>query len=201
MKGKGGMIKGLIVTIVLIGLIGGYYYYLSNKKQDKSKEEEVKATAVQEVLMRNFDKNYPPTPREVVKCFGELTQCLLGETYTEEEFQQLAIQAQKLYDDELIAGKTQQQYYEDLKWDINLFKEEGVVISSYTPASSVDVEEFTQNGYKCAKLTCSFTLRKGTLLEANEEIFVLRKDDDGHWKILGWKPAENKNAGDSADNS
>ncbi|MCM1135327.1 MAG: hypothetical protein NC400_07080 [Clostridium sp.] len=198
MKGKGGIIKALVVIVVLVGLVGGYYYYLSNKKPDKSKEEEVKATVVQEVLLRNLDNNYPPTPREVVKCFGELAQCILGETYTDDEFRKLALHVQKLYDAELIEGKTQQQYFEDLKWDINTFKEEGIVISSYTPASSVDVEEFTQNGYKCARLTCSFTLRKGTYLEANEEIFVLRKDEDGHWKILGWKPTENGNTGSSS---
>lgn len=187
-KGGNGMIKGIIVILILVCLVGGYYYYLSNKKQDKAQEENVETSVTQEVLMRNLDKNYPPTPREVVKAFGEIAQCLLGETYTEEEFQKLALQARKLYDDELIANKTQEQYLEDLRWDINVFKEDGIVISSYTPASSVDVEEFTKDEYKCARLTCSFTLRKGTQLEANEEIFVLRKDADGHWKIYGWQP-------------
>ena len=91
----------------MIGLVGGYYYYLTNKREDRSKEETVKATVVQEVLMRNLDNNYPPTPREVVKYFGELVQCMIGETYSDEEFEQLALQAQKLYDEELIANKTQ----------------------------------------------------------------------------------------------
>lgn len=187
------MVKGIIVILVLVCLVGGYYYYLTNKKQDKVQEEDVKATAVQEVLMRNLDSSYPPSPREVVKYFGEITQCLLGESYSDEEFQKLAMQAQKLYDSELIANKTQQQYIEDLKWDINVFKEDGIVISSYTPASSVDVEEFTKDGYKCARLTCSFTLRKGAYLEANEEVFVLRKDEEGHWKIYGWQPVRKDN--------
>ncbi len=87
-KGSHGMVKGIIVILVLVCLVGGYYYYLSNKKQDKVQEENVKATVVQEVLMRNLDSNYPPSPREVIKYFGELSQCLLGETYTEEEFEQ-----------------------------------------------------------------------------------------------------------------
>lgn len=191
MNKKSGLIKGVIVGVVLICLVGGYYYYLTNKREDKSKEETVKATVVQEVLMRNLDNNYPPTPREVVKYFGELAQCIIGETYTDEEFEKLALQAQKLYDAELISNKTQQQYLDDLKWDINTFKEEEIVISSYSPSSSVDVEEFSRDGYKWAKLYCSFSLRKGTYIESNEEVFLLRRDEDGHWKIYGWQPVEN----------
>lgn len=191
MNKKSGLIKGVIVGVVLICLVGGYYYYLTNKREDKSKEETVDTTVVQEVLMRDLDKNYPPTPREVVKYFGELAQCIIGETYTDEEFEKLALQAQKLYDAELISNKTQQQYLDDLKWDINTFKEEEIVISSYSPSSSVDVEEFSRDGYKWAKLYCSFSLRKGTYIESNEEVFLLRKDEDGHWKIYGWQPVEN----------
>lgn len=191
MKKKSGLVKGIIVGVILICLVGGYYYYLTNKREDKSKEETVKATVVEEVLMRNLDNNYPPTPREVVKYFGELSQCLIGETYTDEEFEKLALQAQRLYDAELVANKTQQQYLDDLKWDINTFKEEEIVISSYSPSSSVDVEEFSRDGYKWAKLYCSFSLRKGTYIESNEEVFLLRRDEDGHWKIYGWQPVEN----------
>ena len=191
MNKKSGLIRGVIVGVVLICLVGGYYYYLTNRREDKSKEETVDTTVVQGVLMRDLDKNYPPTPREVVKYFGELAQCIIGETYTDEEFEKLAVQAQKLYDAELISNKTQQQYLDDLKWDINTFKEEEIVISSYSPSSSVDVEEFSRDGYKWAKLYCSFSLRKGTYIESNEEVFLLRKDEDGHWKIYGWQPVEN----------
>ena len=191
MKKQSGLIKGVIVGVVLICLVGGYYYYLTNKRADKSSEEVVEATVVQEVLMRDLDKNYPPTPREVVKYFGDLAQCMIGETYSDEEFEKLALQAQRLYDAELIANKTQQQYLDDLKWDLNTFKEEEIVISSYSPSSSVDVEEFSRDGYKWAKLYCNFSLRKGTYIESNEEVFLLRKDEDGHWKIYGWQPVEN----------
>ena len=62
-----GGIKGLIIGIILVCLVLGYYYYLSNRKSETAQEEVVKISAVQEVLMRNLDNNYPPTPREVVK--------------------------------------------------------------------------------------------------------------------------------------
>lgn len=183
-------IKVLIIGIVLICLVAGYYYYLSNKKQEAKEEAPAKATAVQEVLLYNFERNYPPTPKEVVKLYGQITQCFYNEEYTEEEFVQLAMQIQNLYDDELIANKTENQYIEDLRWDVNNMKEQGIVISSYATSSSTDVDFFSKNGFDFAKLYCTFTLRKGTRLGYSNEVFLLRKDSDGHWKIYGFMLAD-----------
>ena len=190
MKKTQGGVKALIIGIILMCLVLGYYYYLSNKKEDVKEETSVTLTAVQEVLMKNLDSNYPPSPREVLKYYGELAQCLHNETYSDEEFLQLAVQAQKLYDDELIANQTQDQYIQDLQWDINNMKQQEIVISSYTPASSTDVDYFDADGYSWAKLNLTFTLRQGTVLNMTEEVFLLRKDEEGHWKIYGWKLAE-----------
>lgn len=188
-RNTGNGIKAVVIGIILIGLIAGYYYYLSNKKQ-AAKEEPVELTAVQEVLMYNFERNYPPSPKETVKMFGQITQCLYNETYTDEEFQQLAVQIEKLYDEELIANKTKEQYLEDLRLDVERMKAQEIVISSYATSSSTDVDYFSKDGYECARLYCSFTMRRGTELVGNSQLFVLRKDDDGHWKIYGWKPVQ-----------
>ena len=182
--------KGLIIGIILICLVLGYYYYLSNRGAKNRQEDDVKLTVVQEILMRNLDTYYPPTPREVVKYYGEIAQCLHNETYTEKEFQDLALKIQLLYDDELIENKTREQYLADLKNDIEQFKAQKVVISSFSLSSSTDVEEFSQDGYSWAELYCTFSLRQGTQLSSSKEVFLLRKDGIGHWKIYGWKIAE-----------
>ena len=188
-KGQG-RLKPLIIVIFLLCLVLGYYYYLSNKRSGRESEQQVKATAVQEVLMRDLESNYPPTPREVVKYYAEITRCFYGEDYTDEEFKDMAMKIQKLYDDELVANKTEQQYLDDLLLEINGLKDQQVVISSYSPASSTDVEEFVQDGYSWAQMRCTFNLRQGTQFQKTEEIFLLRKDADGHWKIFGWTLAE-----------
>lgn len=191
-KGTQNGIKLFVIGLILVALVCGYYYYLSNRKTDESKKDDVKISAVQEVLMRNLDNNYPPTPREVLKYYGEIAMCLHAGDYTEEEFLKLAEQVQKLYDDELIANKTQQQYLEDLKLDIENLSKQEIVISSYSVSSGADVEEFSQDGCKWARLYCTFNLRKGTRRSSSQELFLLRKDEDGHWKIYGFKLAENK---------
>lgn len=190
MKKTQGGVKALIIGIILLCLVLGYYYYLSNKDAGVKDESEVTVTAVQDALMKNLDNNYPPSPREVLKYYGELVQCLHNEEYSEEEFLQLAMQIQRLYDDELVANQTQEQYIQSLTWDINNMKDKEVVISSYSLSSSTDVERFEMDGYSWAKLNMTFTLRQGKGLDVTEEVFLLRKDAEGHWKIYGWKLAE-----------
>lgn len=187
-EGKNGL-RVLIIGFILVCLVIGYYYYLSNKKTE-AVEEDIELTPVQEVLLYDFERSYPPSPKETVKRFGEITMCFYNETYTEEEFLGLAMKIQELYDLELIANKTQEQYLADLREDVNRMKEEQMQVSSYATSSSTDVEYFKNDNRECARLYCSFTIRKGTTVVPVNEVFVLRKNEEGHWKILGWKPAE-----------
>ena len=189
-KKSQGSVKIVIIGIVLLCLVLGYYYYLSNKSAPKEEETPAKITPVQEVLLYNFDRSYPPTPKEVVKAFSEITKCMYNEEYSEEEFLALAKQIQNLYDAELIANKTENQYIEDLRWDVNQMKGMEVVLSSYAVSSSTDVEYFVQDGYDCARLYCNYTFRKGTQLAPSNQVFILRTDEEGHYKIYGWKLVE-----------
>lgn len=181
-------IKIVIIFVVLALALGVYYFRLSNRTR-RADEKDVQSTAVQEVLLRDLSHNYPPTPKEVVKYYSEISKCFYNETYSEEELLLLAEQAQGLYDEELIANKTQEQYLMDLKADIVEFQEAGYTISSYTTSSSVDVEnsKFKQDGYEWARVYCYYTLRTKGRTARTTEVFLLRKDSDGYWKIYGWE--------------
>lgn len=186
---KGNVIKILIIGLVLIVLIVGYYYYLSNKSKGRSEEGVREITAVQEVLLYNFDRSYPPTPKEVVRHFGEITQCFYNEDYSEKEFLALAEQIQKLYDEELIANNPQEQYIADLRSDVEEMKGLSMEVASFSTSSSADVDTFWQDGYEWARLYCNFIIKQGTERTQSNEVFLLRKDGDGHWKIYGWELA------------
>lgn len=181
--------KGTIILIILVMIVVGFYFYVANLSSP-TEPEEVKLTAVQEVLLRDLDKNYPPSPKEVVKYYSRIVQCFYGEEYSETELYDLAMKAQGLFDDELIANNESEQYMEDLKKDIADFAEKGWVISSFATSSSVDVEEFSADGYNWAKLYCVYSIREGTHYQNSEQVFLLRKDENSHWKIYGWTEAE-----------
>ena len=147
--------KTVIIVVVLAALILVYYYYLGHRAKRQEVEETIVATVVQSVLMRDLEHNYPPTPKEVVKYYAEITECFYNETYSDEELVKLA-------------GKIQ--------------------IASYEVSASTDVEYFEQGEYSCARLYCTFYLKKqGGGRVPSQERFVLRQDADKHWKILGWE--------------
>jgi len=184
MKRSGG-IKIVIIGIVLAVLVVGYYFYLSNKIE-RPEEEVVESTQVQAVLMRDLEKNYPPTPKEVLKYFNEITMCFYNEKYTDEELEQLAVKIQGIYDGELVANKSQEQYMEDLQGDIMEMKSNDRSISSYQMPASTDVEFFSEDGSSCARMYCTYSIRQGTDIIQSRLVFILRQDEDKHWKILGW---------------
>lgn len=186
--------KGIVLLMVLACLIVGYYFYLSNgDKPEASEETESEIlTMSQKALTRDLEANYPPSPREVVKYFGEITQCFYNEEHTDEELKALALQMRGIYDDELIANQTEVEYLDLLKKDIDEYKANNRTISSYSPSSAVDVETFTQNGYECARLYCVYDIKQDTLLYQTTLCFVLRKDENSHYKIYGWKKIDHQ---------
>ena len=166
-------------------------YYLMNVKAEKSKPEDyVQLTKVQEVLSRDLKTNYPQTPKEVLKYYSELTKCFYNESYTDEELYELAMKAMELYDHDLAGNKTEEDYLKDLKSEIQVFKEKGYSISSYSTSSSTDVYYFQEDGFEFARLYCTYNVRMGTVIQPVEEIFLLRMNLEGHWKIYGWDEAK-----------
>lgn len=183
---KRSSVIGIIVFgVILVAVVAGFAYSLN--RRTKAAEADTMPTAVQKVLMRDLEKNYPPTPKEVVKYYAEITQCFYNEDYTDDELAQLAEKIQGVYDDELIANKSQEDYLADLRSEIVGMKKDNYTISGYVLSASVDVDEFVENGYSCARLYCTFNVKRGTSgTVSSVEEFVLRKDEDGHWKIYGW---------------
>lgn len=178
--------KGMIIVIVLIALIIGYYYHLSNR--EKPAEENIEISAADEILLQNLEKNYPPSPKEVVKFYLEVTKCMYNEKLTEEEVEKLGIRIQEIYDDELVQNKPQEEYLKDLKCEILAFQEGDCSIVNYGTSSSTDVDYFSEDGYSFARLYGTFYMRVGKKMSSLEQIFLLRKDENGHWKIYGWQP-------------
>lgn len=180
----------IIIIVVSVAVIVGAFLFISNYLAKEDEPTEVKITAVQNVLLRNMDNNYPPTPKEVLKYYSDITQCFYAGGYTEEEFIELANRALELYDDELRANQDYDVYIDDLRSEIASFQEKDWTISSYSTSSSTDVEEFKRDGYEWAQLYAFYNVRQSTHIVKVTENFLLRKDEEGRWKIYGWQQAE-----------
>ena len=189
-KKKQNGVKVVIIAVILVAMLVGYYFYLSNKTREVKEVKQL--SEVDQVLLRNLKTDYPPSPKEVVKYYAEITKCFYDGKYTEDQLKELAVQSRALLDDELIAQQTDSDYLFDLQMDISEYQKNDIHISSYATSSSVDVEYSDTKDGHLASLYCIFNIRKGTMLMSSNHQFILRKDDDGHWKILGWTLAEDE---------
>lgn len=184
------ILKITVIFALFAALIIGLYYYLSNIRETSNSNNEVRATKVQEIINRNIEIRYPPTPRELVRFFADITQCLYNENYSEQDFIALGEQLYRLYHDELKEINPWDLYLDDLRSDVNSHREEGFTVSSYHTSSTTDIEYSVLDGYEYANLHCMFNLRRGTDLFSIDHQFLLRKDENGRWKILGWQKVD-----------
>lgn len=183
-------VKGTLILVVLVIGIVAYYGYLSNKTAEQ-KEENATLTKVQNVLLRDMEFNYPPTPKEVIKYYGDIMLCLYDGKCSENDIDKLAAKAVQLFDDDLAAHNPWAEYLLNLQSEVADYKSKGKTITSYVSAGSTSVDYFTEDGYDWARIYCTFYVRENKKSNAVNEIFLLRKDEEGRWKIFGWDLAEN----------
>lgn len=178
------MKKGYVIVtaIVCIGIIVGGYYYLTTK--NNSFGQNVELTEIDKLVVADLTQNYPETPREVVKLYNRIITCYYGEEYTEEELYALGDQARLLFDAELLEKNPRETYFSELKKEIEEFKEQKRVISSTNVCKSEDVLYKTVDGKKCAYVMASYFIKEGKEYKKTYQEYVLRKDEDGNWKIL-----------------
>lgn len=172
-----------ILAVVCIGLIVGLFYYFTVQKR-ASVEDNVELTEVQKLITEDLDKNYPVTPREVVKFYNRIITSYYGEEYTDDELEQLGDQARKLFDDELLENNPRDEYFTSLRADIADYKEKSKTIMNSNVCDSNDVNYQTVDGDECAYVTSSYFVNENKAYSRTYQMYVLRKDEDGNWKIL-----------------
>ena len=180
----------IIVVLVIIAVVG-YYAYLSNRS--RTQKDEAKLSTVQTVLSKSLEFDYPPTPKEVMKYYNEIVKCFYNEECTEEEIEALGNKARELYDEELLANNEQEIYMINLKADIQDYKDNNRRITSTSVASSANVDYFSEDGYDFARIMCGYSIMENGVNVSSGQVYLLRKDEDKHWKIYGWEPIEEYN--------
>ena len=99
--------------------------------------------------------------------------------------------------EELLENNPRDQYFEDLKLEIEDYKSQEKTINSASVCSSNEVEFKTIDSRECAYVTVNYFISNGKAksYERTYQTYVLRKDTDGKWKILVFYLTE----GDSSD--
>lgn len=180
----------LTLTIIVVVCVGIYYHKSMNPDESADNQAEPEVSEVDKVLNKDLETNYPYTAREVVQFFIRIQKCYYNEKYTDEELVKLAYKATELFDEELKAENEFDEYYEELKIEIDTYKSRNQKINRVILDSSSDVVYSTIDEQKYASINCIYYLKADEGTSKVEETYILRKDAEGRWKILGWKEYE-----------
>ena len=185
-----GKFKNLIVAVLICGLIVGYYLYLSNRTVDLQKAQEASTNANSEIAIlmnRNLTGSYyPQYPRDVVNFYTRIVKAYYTKNLTEKEIDALGKQSLKLFDKELQIANPTEEFLSNLKLDIETYKELERSIYDVSVEDPEDIEIFTFQERQYANVTAVFKIREGGEIGAVYQDFMLRKDDEGYWRILYW---------------
>lgn len=180
--------RTIIVIAVLAALGLGYYYYLANKDTGKDATDIAADTSEVSVLIsKDIMANYPESPKDVVNLYARITKAYYDTSLTNEQIEALGKQARLMFDDELKNTQTDADFYEKLKEDIGNYNSTKTRISSYVIQSAAKTKYSTFKDRQYASIALVYYLRQGDKLIDSPTKFTLRKDDDGHWKILFWE--------------
>ena len=183
--------RTIIVIAVLVALGLGYYYYLANKDTGKDATDIAADTSEVSVLIsKDIMANYPESPKDVVNLYARITKAYYDTSLTNEQIEALGKQARLMVDDELKNTQTDADFYEKLKEDIGNYNSTKTRISSYVIQSAAKTKYSTFKDRQYASIALVYYLRQGDKLIDSPTKFTLRKDDDGHWKILFWELTE-----------
>lgn len=172
----------VIAVVICAALCVGYYFYLSNRNTSLAGTP----TEMEQLLNKDLESSYPTTPREVLSVYNRILLCLFSGDWDDEEFEKLADQARELMDPELLEQNPRETHLHDLKAEVNNYLQEGKEFISVRVSSSKDVEKKTVNGSECAYVEAIYSVKGKKDTEQSRQTYVLRKGEDGRWRILGF---------------
>lgn len=191
-------VKIVIIGIACICLICVGFFFFSKEKTTTEKD----LTEVEKLIVRDLEENYPKTPREVVKFYNRIISCYYGEEVTDEQLEKLVDQMLLLLDEDLLLVNPRDEYYDSVVSDIEQYEKANkrVVSTDVCDSNEVkyidDVKDGASEVDKLAYVNTSYFINTNGEFAYSYQQFVLRKDDDGRWKILTFYEVE----GEPSDN-
>ena len=172
----------IIALIVIIAICGAFYVVNDNSKKESRKEASL--TEIQKITTKDLDKDYPQTPREVVKFYNKIVDSYYKDQYTDDELDALMDQALKLFDDELVQANPKDSYKSSVIADVKNYKDQGKTIAQIDVGDSNDVKYATDTEDQIAYVRASYFIKQDSSYSKTYQDYVLRKDSEGRWKIL-----------------
>lgn len=179
--------KNIVMLILLVAVVAGFYMSTSNKTSESyniQDEYDILRT-------KDLELNYPETPKEVVKLYSRIVKFLYTGKVSDEKMKELVGQMRKLFDDSLLQENSLEDQLGKLDKEVSAFKADKKTIINY----GVDEESLVTkevDGVEYATIMAAFSVKKKKNYTRTDELFLLKKNTDGQWKIVGWQLADSE---------
>ncbi|MBO5354330.1 MAG: hypothetical protein J6J42_04650 [Lachnospiraceae bacterium] len=186
MKGK--KLAQLIgVLCVAVFVILGVFLAFNLREDDGAFSKGDKPnTEAQNILAKDLDRNYPATVREVVRLYSRISSCYHNETISEEELRKLAEFQRKLFDEEFLENNPLDTFTNNLANEIAVAKQTEYEMVSWRVQKQSSVKTWESGENHFASIIACYTMYGDDYTRTYEE-FLLREDENGRWKIVGWR--------------
>ncbi len=180
-----------IVVMILFAIIAiAIYYKLSDSTSPFGSKKETEMTEAQTLIAKDLEGNYPATPRAVLKLYERIVKCIQNDALKEGEIEELAQQMRNLLDEEFLVSNPYEVQLEKLKLEKDAFKKSNSSIMNYNVAESELVTYWNYQEKEMSSVLVNYTLKQSSTYVKITEKFILRKDAENRWKILGWETVE-----------
>ncbi|MBQ3512904.1 MAG: hypothetical protein IJA32_03755 [Lachnospiraceae bacterium] len=179
---KKNIIIGIVGAGIVVALLFGFKELIDRSEDRESSSNNKNGSS----LELDIERVYPKTPSEVVKKFAEINKYVYSNEVSDEKMEEIVANLRLLYDQEFLA-----QSSEDIQvsaFTSELFNADSVNrrIMNYEVDGDEKVE-YKENKYgELAAVNAVFYLKEDDGYPSEKYTFILRKDEDGKWKILGW---------------
>ncbi|MBQ1917358.1 MAG: hypothetical protein PUC40_01485 [Lachnospiraceae bacterium] len=176
------------VLVLCAVIIVAFYMYL-NKAAGKRTEykQEQAVTEMDRLLDVDFSKNYPPTPREVIKWYNRYsTLCFGDKKPTKKQTEKIAVKMHELLDDELANANPESEYAASLWSQVQDFTQRKAKIYESDVCNTDDIIYKTIDKRDYAYVQATYYIREASSFTTTYQKFVLRQDENDNWKIVGF---------------
>ena len=189
-KKKSGILGTIIFMVILVALIFGCFFLAQKKSKERAEEQaklEAQQTEAEKLIMMDIEQKYPVTAREVIKLYNRILQCVHNDDVTDAEVKALAGQMRCLFDDEFLQNNPYEQHVEMLILEVAEYDMLDRTIPRCEIESADSMAEWKNDKGSFASLNVAYTLKEAEQFGQVSEKFLLRKQENGRWKILGWE--------------
>ncbi len=182
------VVRTIIFGLIIAALIVGFYFYLSNRtSSNEEKGQDAARTELETVLSKDISKDYPGTPRAVIKWHNRILQLYYNGKLENSDITRLCDQDMLLWDADLLQLNPREVYLNSLNGSIADFRAHGRKIQSSDVADTDDVRYSKKDGRNLSYVIATYFITEGSGYTRIYQNYCMRQDSAGRWKIVAFQ--------------